>query len=101
MLDIRSDPFKGPRCSPQRATTGQTGEPAEAALSKRPNGWVSDAGWASDVKTSLSRFDVSTSARLLRHGYALAAMNIHVFLDGPLVDIPPLEEFEALCHDED
>jgi hypothetical protein len=53
--------------------------------------------WATRVKTSLSRLGIETSARLLRHAYALAAMNPHVFLDMPLVDIPPLDEFEEMC----
>ena len=51
-----------------------------------------------DIALALRRLDVGPAAS---SRYALAAMNIHVFLDGPLVDIPPLEEFEALCHDED
>lgn len=43
------------------------------------------ARWAANVKTTLRRLGVDTSARLLRHAYALAAMNLHVFLGLPFV----------------
>jgi hypothetical protein len=40
---------------------------------------------------------VEPSARVLRHAYALASVNLHVILGYPLLPIPPLEEFQEVC----
>jgi hypothetical protein len=98
LLDIGSDPFAAAEyfsdmdeAWPDRASR------ARDALAKKPKDWQSDAKWAAGVKTTLSRLGVDTSARLLRHAYALAAMNLHVLLAMPLQDVPPLAEFKAMC----
>lgn len=98
LLDIASDPFTAARFFADKDDTWpDRAARSRAALTKKPDDWQSDALWAATVKTSLSRLGVDTSARLIRHGYGLAAMNLHVFLDTPLRDIPPLEDFERMC----
>jgi predicted acylesterase/phospholipase RssA len=99
LLDIASDPFAAAEyfsdkddAWPDRATR------ARDALAKKPDNWQSDAKWAAGVKTSLSKLGVDTSARLLRHAYTLAAMNLHVLLGMPLRDVPPLAEFKTMCN---
>jgi len=98
LLDIRSDPFAAARVfKDEDAAWPERAARARAILARQPATWESDGQFAASVKTSLSRLGADTSARLLRHAYALAAMNLHLFLDLPLVDIPPLSEFEEMC----
>ena len=100
LLDIRSDPFAAAQFfEGQGARWPQRASRASAAMANKPADWSSDAEWAAGLKTNLSKFGVENSARLLRHAYALAAMNLHVFLGYPLVNIPPLADFEDLCRD--
>jgi hypothetical protein len=66
-------------------------------LGRRPGDWQSDDEFVSSVKTTLSKLGVADSARILHHAYVLATMNLHLFLDYPLSDVPPLTEFEELC----
>ncbi|MDQ3985862.1 MAG: patatin-like phospholipase family protein [Actinomycetota bacterium] len=49
------------------------------------------------VKTTLSKLGVEVSARLLRHGYALAMANLHVVRGYPLIDVPSQAYFEELA----
>jgi predicted acylesterase/phospholipase RssA len=48
------------------------------------------------VKTSLSRLGDESSARLLRHAYALAMANLHVLLGYPALEVPPQKSFQDL-----
>lgn len=98
LLDIASDPFAAAEAfAASDATRPGRARRAREALAMRPPGWESDAGFVASVATNLSRLGVETAARIMRHGYAVAAMNLHVFLGFPLLGIPPLEEFEELC----
>jgi predicted acylesterase/phospholipase RssA len=98
LLDIRSDPFAAAGYfSQQAAAWPDRAARARAALTRRPSDWSSDGEWAAARPTDLSKWGVQHSARLLRHAYALAAVNLHVLLDFPLVDLPPLQSFEELC----
>src|SRR5439155_6313711 len=98
LLDIRSDPFLAATLfRDQESLWPERAARSKEALKKKPADWISDAKWAARMPTNLSRWSVGDSARLLRHAYSLAAINLHVFLDFGLVDIPSLEEFEALC----
>lgn len=98
LLDIRSDPFAAAEFFAGQGDSwpGRAAR-ARAALERKPEDWRSDGTWAASVKTTLRKLGVETSARLLRHGYSLAAMNLHVFHDMPLVDVPPVEYFTELC----
>lgn len=100
LIDIASDPFRAASFFadqddewPDRAAR------ARAVLGKRPDDWQSDSDWAAGVSTNLSKLGEDTSARLLRHAYAIAAMNLHVFQDFPLIDVPSIDHFRALCRD--
>jgi len=98
LLDIRSDPFAAAGYfSQQEAAWPDRAARARAALTRRPVDWTSDGEWAAAMPTDLSKWGVQHSARLLRHAYALAAMNLHVLLGFPLVELPPLQSFEELC----
>jgi hypothetical protein len=48
------------------------------------------------VKTALSKIPSETTARMLRHAYALTMANAHVLLGYELRPIPTLAEMEAL-----
>lgn len=98
LVDIRSDPFAAAHAfADQDERWPKRARRARAILAQQPPDWASDAAWAAGVKTTLSKLGVDVTARLLRHGYALTAMNLHLFLDMPLVEIPPLEDFVALA----
>ncbi len=98
LLDIRSDPFGAAEFfSDKDASWPERAGRARAALARKPADWVSDGDWAAGMPTNLNKWGVAHSARLLRHAYALAAMNLHVLLDFPLDELPPLSHFEDLC----
>jgi predicted acylesterase/phospholipase RssA len=98
LLDIRSDPFSAARYfESQGRVWPERAERAAAVMACRRTDWASEAEFVSSVKTTLSKLGVEDSARIIRHAYILATMNLHLFLDYPLVDVPPLEEFENLC----
>lgn len=100
LLDIRSDPFAAARrFENETATWPDRAARARAILAQQPDSWQGDGRFVSGVKTSLSRLGVETSARILRHAYALSTANLHLFLGLPLVAIPPQADFEALCSD--
>ena len=98
LLDIRSDPFAAARAF-QRADDSwpERAARARAVLARRPADWEGDGEFVSSVKTTLSKLGVETSARVLHHAYTLAAMNLHLFLGMPLVDVPSRDEFVRLC----
>jgi hypothetical protein len=98
LLDIASDPFAAAEYFKDAAAVWpERAQRAVAVLTKKPDDWISDAAWAAGVGTNLSKLGVDTSARLLRHAYLLAAMNLHLFAGFRLIDPPDLSEFEALC----
>lgn len=100
LIDIASDPFGAASFfATQEEKWPDRAVRARAALAKKPHGWQSDAAWAASVGTTLRRLGEDTSARLLQHAYAQAAINLHVFLGFPLVDLPSIDEFKALCRD--
>jgi predicted acylesterase/phospholipase RssA len=58
--------------------------------------WERDALASRSVKTALSKIPPHTTARLLRHAYALTMANAHVLLGYELLPIPALAELEEL-----
>jgi predicted acylesterase/phospholipase RssA len=64
-----------------------------AALGDTEREWQGITEANSGVKTTLSRIPADTAERLLRHGYVLAMANLHVLLEYPLLEIPPVDRF--------
>lgn len=58
--------------------------------------WQTIADEDARVPTVLSSLGNTVSARLIRHGYVLAMVNLHVLLDYPLRDVPPQAHFEEM-----
>jgi hypothetical protein len=58
--------------------------------------WERDADASRSVKTALSKIPAETTARLLRHAYALTMANAHVLLGYELRPIPTLAELQEL-----
>lgn len=58
--------------------------------------WERDAAASPAVKTALSKVPPETTARLLRHAYALTMANAHVLLGYELRPLPSLAEFQDL-----
>lgn len=58
--------------------------------------WETDAKASRSVKTALSKIPADTTARMLRHAYALTMANAHVLLGYELRPIPTLAEMKAL-----
>jgi predicted acylesterase/phospholipase RssA len=78
---------------PERAARAQT---VLGLLEEGREAWAAVVGDNRSVKTTLSRLGPDASARLLRHGYALAMANLHVLLGYPALKVPPPSSFEAL-----
>lgn len=55
--------------------------------------WGEIVAVTSGVKTTLSKIPAEAAERLLRHGYVLAMANLHVLLEYPLLEIPPVDRF--------
>jgi len=76
---------------------------AQAALVALGNNDADRRAWDqvvaanTEVGTVLGALGVGVTAALLHHSYVLAMVNTHVILGYPLLGIPPLERFEALC----
>jgi predicted acylesterase/phospholipase RssA len=58
--------------------------------------WEELARASRGVKTALSKLGTDRSAALLRHGYLLAMANLHVILNYPLMEVPPVQRFVDL-----
>jgi predicted acylesterase/phospholipase RssA len=58
--------------------------------------WESIADQNSRVGTVLSALGNQVAARLMRHGYVLAMVNLHVILGYPLLEVPGRDRFERL-----
>jgi predicted acylesterase/phospholipase RssA len=69
---------------------------ALAALGDHEEEWTSIADANSRVGTVLSALGAEASARLVRHAYVLAMVNLHVLLDYPLLPMPDPARFETL-----
>ncbi len=62
--------------------------------------WKAIAEQNSGVGTGLSALGNDVAARLMRHAYVLAMVNLHVILGYPLLDLPEPTRFEALLADQ-
>jgi predicted acylesterase/phospholipase RssA len=112
LVHIPQSPFRVPRRLADEkgsdgAPTARAGRAATALDALRESGgtdveaeWTAIAKANAAVPTTLVKFDVATSARLLHHAYVLAMVNLHVLLGYPLLDLPALAEFEALARGE-
>jgi predicted acylesterase/phospholipase RssA len=58
--------------------------------------WQAIADQNSRVATVLSSLGDQVAARLLRHGYVLAMVNLHVILGYPLLELPAHDRFEGM-----
>jgi predicted acylesterase/phospholipase RssA len=88
--------FENDRTDPQRAARAQAALAALAAAGSTEEEWLGIAEANSRVGTNLSALGTEVSARLVRHAYVLALVNLHVILGYPLVAIPAAERFEKL-----
>ena len=61
----------------------------------RPD-WDAAAERSARASTSLSPMGEAVTIDLLRHGYVLAMVNLHVILGYPWLDVPTRESFEAM-----
>lgn len=112
LVHIPQSPFKVPRrFASEKGADGQPTERAGRAIAalealQSSGGPDVEAEWAAIAKanaavpTTLVKFDVDTTSRLLRHAYVLAMVNLHVLLGYPLLDLPPAAEFEELARGE-
>jgi len=57
-------------------------------------GWESLVQENSQTATTLSKLGKERSAKLIYQGYVVAMTNSHVILDYPLLEIPPLQQFD-------
>ena len=101
LIDIASSPYAAPDFFAHSVEWPQRAARVPAALSALDgmtrDEWKAEAKFSSSVATSLSKLGVATSARVLRHAYTLASVNLSVILDYPLLPIPSLAEFEEVC----
>jgi predicted acylesterase/phospholipase RssA len=58
--------------------------------------WEEVARQDAAVGTVLCRLGSEVATRLVRHGYVLAMVNLHVILGYPLLPIPPVQRFKDL-----
>jgi predicted acylesterase/phospholipase RssA len=91
LVHISQSPYKGARAfAGQQALWPGRAARAQSALAFLGEQETSEEAWStraddnSNVPTTLLAFDAKRSARLLHHGYVLAAVNAHVFLGHPL-----------------
>ncbi len=101
LVDIASSPYTVPDVFASSAEFPQRAERVaaahEALAGTTRDFWRAEARFTSRIKTSLSKLGVADSARILRHAYTLAAVNLHVLLGYPLVPIPSFDDFKAMC----
>lgn len=59
--------------------------------------WIEDARTLSrEVPTTLAKVGRESATALLWHGYVLTMVNLHVFFNAPLSDLPSKQRFEAM-----
>jgi hypothetical protein len=87
------DSFAASTRWPERAARART---VLGLLEDDREAWAAMVRANQSVKTTLRRLGPEVSARLLRHGYALAMANLHVLLDYPPLKVPPPSSFEEL-----
>ena len=103
LVHIPQSPFKVPRAFESSAAWPARAERARAALAhlrdettETEADWVGIAQANTAVPTTLLGLKTDVTARLLRHAYVLAMVNLHVILGYPLRPIPSAEDFERL-----
>ena len=99
LLTITQNPFSIPRAfehgsSPAAARASHVIEQLDPHSETE---WKRIAKENSSVKTTLNKLGPDVSARLMRHGYALAMANLHVILNFPILDIPDIAQFKKLA----
>lgn len=102
LVHIPQSPYAVPDAFAQAGSDPDRAARARTALSRLGTDdatrqeWQMIADKNSRVATVLSSLGNEVSARLLRHGYVLAMVNLHVLLGYPLLDVPDAQRFEAL-----
>jgi predicted acylesterase/phospholipase RssA len=100
LVDIGQSPFDVPKAfATAPAWSGRAGRAklALAELEDTESAWEAQRRESVEIGTVLSRLGPDLSARLLRHAYVLAAVNLSVILDFPLPHpLPGIEVFEVL-----
>ncbi len=85
--------FRGSRLWPERAGRAERILPL---LEPDAEAWIALAGRSTAVGTVLSALGDATAVDLLKHGYVLAMVNLHVILNYPWLGLPPDERFTRL-----
>lgn len=98
LVHIASTPFAiaNHYSGEQDSERGQRARDVLSRLGNTSEEWSEIARDNSAVKTTLSRIDVRTSARLICQGYVLAMVNLHVACGYPMLDIPDEQHFIEL-----
>jgi predicted acylesterase/phospholipase RssA len=99
LVHIPQSPFDVPRAFEQSRDWPDRAARARAVLAKlgdTEREWEQVAREDVSVPTVLSALGTRISAQLLRHGFVLAMSNLHVILDFPLLDSPPIAWFQAI-----
>lgn len=109
LVHIPQSPFRVPKSfEHERDDAGSAtprAERATAALAALRDafGPGAEADWAAIAKanaavpTTLVKFDVEITSRLLHHAYVLAMVNLHVILGYPLLELPQRAGFDAMA----
>lgn len=96
LVNIAQSPFKIPRAFLQ----GETAETQRARAVMEQLGdeeeWECITRGNMNVSTTLSKVGTTVSAKLMRHGYAVAMANCHVILNFPLHELPEPSRFQQL-----
>lgn len=97
LINIEQSPFKIPKAY----SKGNTDEAQRAHAVMKVLGdegeWQRITNENKHVATTLSKLGTPVSARLVRHGYAVAMANCHVILNYPLHELPPEAKFQQLA----
>jgi predicted acylesterase/phospholipase RssA len=100
LVDIGQSPFDVARAFAKAPAWSDRARRAAAALEElgdTEEAWDAQRRESAGIGTVLSRLGPNLSARLLRHAYVLAAVNLSVILDLPLPrPLPGIEVFEEL-----
>lgn len=101
LVDIGQSPFDVPTAfkhnlDPDLAARAGQALSALRGLSDSEEEWQTQQRESAGIGTGLSRLGADVSARLLRHAYILAAVNLHVILGFPLGPLPDLDRFQAM-----